>query len=151
MMIWLTWFLNGVLDAIVHIFAVFTARIVNHPLVQDAFANMIVLGMKKMCHSEDLHEHLEALEQNLRPYQETDAVQAGQKFSKTIGSFMKGVMYPDKCVNDLAGIATVDSDVSSKHDPKSEDGESLSQQAKEDLSTATATATKIKSSKCKDL
>lgn len=87
---------NDALELIVHGIAVFLAMILNHPAVNEAGANIIVAGAKKLCHEDDLDVHTKALSERLTKNMEQDAVQAGNDFPTLCSNFVKGVVVGKK-------------------------------------------------------
>ncbi|KAI2495511.1 hypothetical protein MHU86_19007 [Fragilaria crotonensis] len=83
---------HAIVNVAVHAIAWFTAQILNHPLVVDAAANVIVVGLKKLCHEPDLDDHVEALSNVLSKRMEREALKAGRDFPKVVGHFVKGMM-----------------------------------------------------------
>jgi hypothetical protein len=83
---------SKILELIVHLVATFIAMVLNHPAVQDAGASTIVAGMKKLCHEDDLDEHVEAMSETLSRHMERDARNLGKDFPKLWGQFVKGLM-----------------------------------------------------------
>jgi hypothetical protein len=83
---------HAVVNVAVHAIASFTAQILNHPLVVDAAANVIVAGLKKLCHEPDLDDHVEALSNVFSKRMEREALKAGRDFPKVVGHFVKGMM-----------------------------------------------------------
>lgn len=83
---------HAIVNVAVHAFASFTAQVLNHPLVVDAAANVIVAGLKKLCHEPDLDDHVEALSNVLSRRMEREALKAGRDFPKVVGHFVKGMM-----------------------------------------------------------
>ena len=85
---------QAILNITVNAVASFTAQVLNHPAVQNAAANAIVAGMKKLCHEPDLNDHVQALTDTLSKRIERDATQAGRDFPKLVGHFVKGMLSP---------------------------------------------------------
>jgi hypothetical protein len=83
---------HAIVNAVVHTVASFTSQVLNHPLVVDAAANVIVAGLKKLCHEPDLDDHVEALSNVLSKRMEREATKAGRDFPKAVGHFVKGMM-----------------------------------------------------------
>lgn len=83
--------LNAIIEGIAHI----TARILNHPSVQDAVAKSIAAGFQKICHSPDLHGNIDTAYATMGAHAAKDAEDVGRDLSRNMGHFWKGVFSSD--------------------------------------------------------
>ena len=83
---------NAVIEGIANV----TARILSHPVVQDAVADAIEAGFRKICHSPELHQNIHTAHSLMNAHAAQDAEEIGKDLSKNVGHFIKGVFSHDK-------------------------------------------------------
>ncbi|KAL7570462.1 hypothetical protein ACA910_004248 [Epithemia clementina (nom. ined.)] len=91
-----TEFLASLMASLVELCAAFTAAVLSHPAVQEAGAQIMVLGMNKFVTQPDLNETMQVMSDTMAKTQEDFARSAGEGFPKLAGKFFEGMLSPKK-------------------------------------------------------